>query len=101
MGEASMQNFIRSWNALVEQRVGYECQDNLQLVKISPKSEAEVPLLEEGSMGRALFLTIVPWQVSLKIWIEDLGRFNGFCLSKQSGKLFLPCSLQLFERGLL
>lgn len=60
MDETVMQNFVEAWNLLVHKRVGYECQQDLQLVEISPHSEAEVALVEDGSMGRALFMTLVP-----------------------------------------
>ena len=60
MDERVMQNFVEAWNLLVHKRVGYECQQDLQLVEISPNSEAEVALVEDGSMGRALFMTLVP-----------------------------------------
>lgn len=60
MDETVMQNFVEAWNLLVHKRVGYECQQDLQLAEISKISEAEVALVEEGSMGRALFMTLVP-----------------------------------------
>ena len=60
MDEGILARFVKSWNSLVQQRIGYERQRDLELVAISPESQAELPLLEKGSLGGALFTTLVP-----------------------------------------
>ena len=103
MDEAVLQNFVQPWNSLVQQRVGYECQQGLELPQIDPRSKAELPLLEDGSMGRALFSTLVPGLNCLGCHVQDVvhavcvGRLNAVIHRVAAVKL--ACQSWFWARG--